>query len=55
MRAVVYARYSSENQREASIADLAEIGRRYASAQGWAELNPPRDLLDGLFLLSSIN
>ncbi len=35
MRAVVYARYSSENQREASIEDQVEVCRRYAAAQGW--------------------
>ena len=35
MRAVIYARYSSENQREASIDDQIEICRRYAEARGW--------------------
>jgi site-specific DNA recombinase len=35
MRAVIYARYSSDNQREASIADQAEICRRYIDRQGW--------------------
>ncbi len=35
MRAVVYARYSSENQREASIDDQVEVCRRYADARGW--------------------
>ena len=34
-RAVIYARYSSENQREASIADQVEVCRRYLTAQGW--------------------
>ena len=29
MRAVIYARYSSNNQREASIDDQLEICRRY--------------------------
>jgi site-specific DNA recombinase len=36
MRAAIYARYSSENQREASIADQVEVCRRYAERQGWA-------------------
>jgi site-specific DNA recombinase len=35
MRAVIYARYSSENQREASIEDQIEVCRRYAERQGW--------------------
>lgn len=35
MRAAIYARYSSENQREASIDDQVEICRRYIEAQGW--------------------
>ena len=35
MRAVIYARYSSDLQREASIEDQIEVCRRYASAQGW--------------------
>ncbi|WP_209882469.1 recombinase family protein [Azospirillum soli] len=36
MRAVIYARYSSDQQREASIADQIEVCRRYAERQGWA-------------------
>jgi DNA invertase Pin-like site-specific DNA recombinase len=35
MRAVIYARYSSDQQREASIDDQIEVCRRYAEAQGW--------------------
>lgn len=35
MRAVIYARYSSENQRDASIDDQVEICRRYLEGQGW--------------------
>jgi site-specific DNA recombinase len=34
-RVVIYARYSSANQREASIEDQVEICRRYAAQQGW--------------------
>ena len=36
IRAVAYARFSSENQREASIEDQVEVCRRYAERQGWA-------------------
>jgi site-specific DNA recombinase len=39
MRAVIYARYSSENQRDASIDDQVEICRRYLTAQGWTLVN----------------
>ena len=35
MRIGVYARYSSDNQREASIADQVEVCRRYVERQGW--------------------
>ncbi|CAH1663456.1 hypothetical protein BOSEA31B_12548 [Hyphomicrobiales bacterium] len=35
MRTAIYARYSSENQRDASIEDQIELCRRYAAAQGW--------------------
>src|SRR5215472_1514980 len=35
MRAALYARYSSENQRQASIADQIEICTRYIDKQGW--------------------
>ena len=35
MRAVIYARYSSDNQRDASIEDQIEVCRRYAERQGW--------------------
>jgi DNA invertase Pin-like site-specific DNA recombinase len=34
-RVAVYARYSTENQRAASITDQVEICRRYAERQGW--------------------
>ena len=36
MRAAIYARYSSDLQREASIEDQLEVCRRYANVQGWA-------------------
>ena len=35
MRAVIYARYSSDLQREESIADQIEVCRRYAEGQSW--------------------
>jgi site-specific DNA recombinase len=35
MKAVIYARYSSENQREASIDDQIEVCRRLIERQGW--------------------
>jgi site-specific DNA recombinase len=35
MRAAIYARYSSENQREASIEDQIEVCRRYAAQHGF--------------------
>jgi DNA invertase Pin-like site-specific DNA recombinase len=35
MRAAIYARYSSTNQREASIEDQFEVGRRFIEKQGW--------------------
>src|ERR1700730_1518120 len=36
MRAVIYARFSSENQRRASITDQIEVCTRYVDKQGWA-------------------
>jgi predicted site-specific integrase-resolvase len=35
VRAAIYARYSSDNQREASIEDQVEVCRRHANFQGW--------------------
>ncbi len=35
MKVAIYARYSSENQREASIADQFRICREFAQRQGW--------------------
>ena len=43
MRAVTYARYSSDLQREASIEDQVEVCRRYAEAQGWRVLRDYSD------------
>ena len=36
LRVAIYARYSSDNQREASLADQVEVCRRYAERMGWA-------------------
>ena len=46
LRAAIYARYSSDNQREASIEDQVEVCRRYAVVQGWeiVEVYPDRAL-----------
>lgn len=35
LRAVIYARYSSDQQRSASISDQIEVCRQYAERQGW--------------------
>ena len=35
MKVAVYARYSSENQRDASIGDQFRICRDFAQRQGW--------------------
>ena len=43
MRAVIYARYSSDNQREASIEDQIELCRRYVERQGWTLLSTYED------------
>jgi DNA invertase Pin-like site-specific DNA recombinase len=43
MRAVIYARYSSDNQREASIEDQVEICRRYIDRQGWTLIKTYED------------
>ena len=43
MRAVVYARYSSENQRKASIEDQLEVCRRLIVREGWTLLRTYTD------------
>src|SRR5688500_6585827 len=35
MKVAIYARYSSDNQRDASIADQLRVCREFASRQGW--------------------
>jgi site-specific DNA recombinase len=46
VRAAMYARYSSDNQRESSIDDQVEVCRRHAELQGWeiVEVYPDRAL-----------
>ncbi len=43
MRAVIYARYSSQNQREASIEDQVHLCREFIRAQGWSYLHAYTD------------
>ena len=43
MRAVIYARYSSENQREASIDDQIEVCQRLIEREGWSLVNTYAD------------
>ena len=43
MRAVIYARYSTENQREASIDDQLEVCRRLIAREGWTLLRTYTD------------
>ena len=43
MRVVIYARYSSDNQRESSIEDQLEICRRYIDRQGWTLVHTYED------------
>jgi DNA invertase Pin-like site-specific DNA recombinase len=35
MKVAIYARYSSDNQRDASIADQFRVCREFAQRQGW--------------------
>jgi site-specific DNA recombinase len=46
VRAAIYARYRSDNQREDSIDDQIEVCRRYDDLQGWeiAKVYPDRAL-----------
>src|ERR1051325_1328694 len=43
MRAVIYARFSSENQSQASIEDQVEVCTRYIEKQGWARIGTYTD------------
>jgi DNA invertase Pin-like site-specific DNA recombinase len=35
LKVAIYARYSSDNQRDASIADQLRVCREFAQRQGW--------------------
>jgi site-specific DNA recombinase len=39
MRAAIYARYSSDLQRDTSLEDQIAVARRYAEAQRWPIVN----------------
>ena len=43
MRAVIYARYSSDNQREASIEDQVRLARAHIESRGWTYLHAYND------------
>ncbi len=43
MRAVIYARYSSKNQRDASIEDQVRLCRKHVDQQGWTYLHAYTD------------
>src|SRR5215216_2106029 len=54
MRVATYARYSSDQQRDASIADQLRICREYASRQGWTMIHEFSDhAVSGATLLRS--
>jgi len=64
MKVAIYARYSSENQRDASIADQFRVCREFAQRQGWhivPPLNHPKArpwrtiLPSNLFTASSLS
>src|SRR5690606_24499215 len=54
MKVAIYARYSSDNQRDASIADQLRICREYATRQGWTVTHEFTDhAISGATLLRS--
>lgn len=54
MRVAIYARYSSDNQRDASIADQLRICREFAARQGWSVVQEFTDhAISGATLLRS--
>src|ERR671911_539809 len=54
MNAAIYARYSSDNQRDASIADQLRICREFAARQGWTAVQEFTDhAISGATLLRS--
>jgi threonine dehydratase len=54
MKVAVYARYSSDNQHDASIADQLRICREFATRQGWTVVHEFTDhVISGAALLRS--
>ena len=54
MKVAIYARYSSDNQRDASIADQLRICREFAARQGWTVVQEFTDhAVSGATLLRS--
>jgi site-specific DNA recombinase len=54
LKVAIYARYSSENQRDASIADQLRVCREFASRQGWTLVEEFTDhAISGATLLRS--
>jgi DNA invertase Pin-like site-specific DNA recombinase len=54
LRVAIYARYSSDNQRDASIADQLRVCREFAARQGWAVIQEFTDhAISGATLLRS--
>src|SRR5881396_808045 len=54
MKVAIYARYSSDNQRDASIADQLRICREFAARQGWTIVQEFTDhAISGATLLRS--
>ena len=54
MKIAIYARYSSDNQRDASIADQLRVCREFATRQGWTIVDEFTDhAVSGATLLRS--
>ena len=54
MKVAIYARYSSDNQRDASIADQLRVCRDFAIRQGWTVVHEFTDhAVSGATLLRS--
>jgi site-specific DNA recombinase len=51
MRAVIYARYSSENQREASLEDQVRECRAFIDRQGWRYQQAYTDRVDDVIAI----
>jgi DNA invertase Pin-like site-specific DNA recombinase len=54
LKVAIYARYSSDNQRDASIADQLRVCREFAARQGWTVVQEFTDhAVSGATLLRS--